>query len=190
MEQVAGLGGLSAAALRLFGADVMTAVGPETVLSDSDRRLGPEFDSLDRAFGALGRTALVRDAAYLDWRFRRNPVDRHEFVLTWNGRDLGGYLTFAVRNRVALVKDWLALDDTSWCRLFAAALREFRRRRLLSVSVVMLEEHPDIRRLRRFGFVLRPETTTAISYASPAFQPRASVRESRCWYMTVGDRDL
>jgi hypothetical protein len=56
--------------------------------------------------------------------------------------------------------------------------------------VIALETHPDVPALRRLGFMLRPEGTTAVTYASEDHPVRADVMDASRWYMTSGDRDV
>jgi len=135
-------------------------------------------------------TSLVRDQKYLEWRFRRCPVTRHEILITrFRGRATG-YIAFASRDGVVLVKDWLAIDATARDQLFSALLRWARQVGAASVSVITLDTHPDIQALRRFGFVRRPEASTVITYAPPTSHVRSQIGAAAGWYMTVGDRDL
>ena len=63
-------------------------------------------------------------------------------------------------------------------------------RDVISLSVIALESHPDLPAWRRFGFFLRPDSSTAITYVSESFPGRADVSAPHAWYMTVGDRDV
>jgi hypothetical protein len=182
------LNGAARIGLRLLGRDVFVRRRDEVELLTSE--VGAEFDDLyERASGRLV-TALVRDARYVRWRFQRMPVEQHEILVTRRGRTLTGYLAFLVRDRVAHAKDWLAVDDAARDELFAGFVREMSSRNVLSLSVIALESHPDLPTWRRFGFFLRPESSTAITYVSESFPGRADVSTPHAWYMTVGDRDV
>ena len=65
-----------------------------------------------RARGRLG-TVVVRDWTYLNWRFQRNPEQKTETLITRSGGKASGYVTFAMQQRVVLVKDWLAADESA-----------------------------------------------------------------------------
>ena len=57
-------------------------------------------------------------------------------------------------------------------------------------AVIALETHPDLARLRQFGFSKRPDASTAVVYAAENYPAKASVLDPSAWYMTVGDRDV
>ena len=118
---------VGSAALRFAGGDVLVRQTQDVQLVVS--AVGSEFDDLyERADARLG-TALVRDAAYVTWRFQRLPADKHEIVITRRDSVLTGYLAFSVRDRVAHLKDWLTVDNTSRDQLFAGFIREMRQTR-------------------------------------------------------------
>jgi len=174
--------------LGLIGRELFVRRLEETELLTSD--VGPEFDDLyERASTRLG-TALVRDARYVRWRFQRMPVDPHEIMVTRRGNTLTGYLAFVVQERVAHVKDWLAVDDSARDQLFAGFIRDMSKRDVRSLSVIALETHPDLLAWRRFGLFRRPESSTAITYVPASFPGRAEISAPQAWYMTVGDRDV
>jgi hypothetical protein len=143
----------------------------------------------DRATSRIG-TAVVRDRPYLNWRFRQSPVEAHTMLVTRASGRPAGYVVFSARDDVAMVKDWLAVDEPSRDELFAAMIAWCRDHDLATISVSALESHPDLPVLRAFGFVRRPEQTTAIAYAGGHTADTAAVRSPASWYMTVGDRDL
>jgi hypothetical protein len=180
---------LGAGALRVAGFDMWVRSPHEAELM-TQGALGDEFSELyDAAASGLG-TSLVRDATYLTWRFCENPTTVNEIVVTRLGSRLTGYLVFTMDGPGAVIKDWLAPDVEAWNRLFAACLGELRRRAVQSVSVIALETHRDLPRLRRFGFVRRPGASTAVTYAGSTYPHRSDVTAPESWYMTVGDRDI
>jgi glycosyltransferase involved in cell wall biosynthesis len=182
------VGSVSAIALR--GAGLDWAVAARDDVEELQGCVGGEFDELDAAVAPRLGTALVRDATYLNWRFRRCP---EYSTAIWTSRRAGrltGYVVWAEQDRAAVVKDWLAADHRAWSSLFAALVAGARGRELESISVTALETHPDLSRLRRFGFLRRPGSSTAVAYAGDQFPHRRDVMQADAWYMTVGDRDV
>jgi len=152
--------------------------------------VGDDFTRLYETVEPSLRSAVVRDRTYLEWRFRRNPAERAELVETRLSGRLTGYVWFIVKDRVAHVKDWLAMDPEALDQVFAALIRELRRRDTYSISLIALETHPDLPRLRRLGFVRRPDFSTAVAYAPDGYAGRGDVIDPAGWYMTAGDRDV
>lgn len=180
---------LASGALRLAGLDAWVRSRHEAELL-TDAGFGDDVSALYDAVAPRLGTSLVRDATYLKWRFCGNPAGADEILTTRLGGRLTGYLVFAKDDSGALIKDWLASDEAAWNRLFAACLAELRRRGVRSVSVIALETHPDIPRLRKFGFLARPGGFTAVTYAGASYPRRCDVTTPEAWYMTVGDRDI
>lgn len=183
------LDALSAVALRPTGVDWLFGLGSGVRPIEVDT--APEaFDRLDGAVSQRLGTALVRDSRYLSWRFGKNPVQLHEFLGVWHSGRLVGWVVVAITSAVAIVKDWLAEDPRAWRLLFGGMLAHLRQRHVRSVTVTVLESHPDLRRLRLFGFVPRPGVSTVVTYAPEGSSAYASVTSRSAWYMTLGDRDV
>lgn len=180
---------VSSAALRLAGRELPAADAADCELV-GNADLGEEFGDLyDRVSPSLG-TLLVRDARYLDWRFRRTPVDGCELLVLRSSGRLRAYLALTASDDVVHVKDWLAEDASAFGSIWTAGLRLARKRGARSVSVIALETHPDLARLRLFGFRPRPDWSTAVTYAPEGWPSRDCVANAAAWYMTVGDRDV
>jgi hypothetical protein len=175
--------------LRGLGREVLVRLRHDVELIESGPFPADIDDVYQRAKGRLG-TVVVRDRTYLNWRFQCNPEQKTETLITRSGGGASAYVTFAVQQRVVLVKDWLAADEDARDQIFAALLREARRRAALSATVIALETHPDVPALRRLGFMLRPEESTAVTYASEDHPVRPEVMDASRWYMTSGDRDV
>jgi hypothetical protein len=144
------------------------------------------FDSTRERLGI----AVVRDHRYLTWRFGANPEQGAEAVIIRARGVPTAYLTFVMSGNAALVKDWLAVDGTALEQVFAAFVREARRRCASSAALIALETHPDLPAIQRLGFRLRPDTSTAVTYAASGNPVKAEVGNPSRWYMTVGDRDV
>jgi hypothetical protein len=182
------LGMVSAAALRVAGLDWMVRSGDE--IEDLRGHVGDDFDDLyERRASTLG-TAVVRDAAYVRWRFCAAPGMTTSVLAARRHGRLSGYVAWAEQGDSAVIRDWMTIDQRALDALFVAVLERARMRRCRSVSVVALETHPDLGRLRMFGFCRRPETSTAVSYATDGRPYRTDVINADRWFMTVGDRDV
>lgn len=181
VRQIGNLGLRAARLDRLRGRDDYEIEG---------RSLPAELDQLfEKALPGLG-TALVRDVRYLTWRFLEYPLCDYRFVLARRGSLLVGYLVFCVTNGQLHVKDWLGIDDRAVRTLFSAAIDQALSADVASASVTMLRTHRDHSLISGLGFVTRPETSTAVTYAPGPVAWRADVLSSDAWYMTVGDRDV
>jgi hypothetical protein len=178
---------VSSGLLALTGTDWLVRVRSEITLAGAEP-LGDEFTELFESVAPRLGTALVRDAAYLDWRFRRSPTQRHQFLVARRGGRLQGYLVFTEDGDLAAVKDWLAATPDVVDELFVSVIRRMRRRGARALRFTALETHPDLPRLRRLGFVPRPDYATAIAYVAGAGPLRDAVLAGESWYMSYGDR--
>lgn len=152
--------------------------------------LPADVSEIDDRVARTSGTALVRDTTYLDWRFAGFPLDPIEvLVARRRGRPVA-YVAVALRDGTAFVKDWLAVDATAFADAWTMVIDAARRRGAARISVTALETHPDLPRLRWFGFFEREERASAVvTYAAPGGDFEG-VLDPRSWTMTVGDRDV
>jgi GNAT superfamily N-acetyltransferase len=177
---------LASAGMRLLGVDWMVRLR-----HDVEWRRGlPVPEDVSGLFARMTdrlSTAVVRDAAYLDWRFRRHPTQQNEAVILRAGGRVTAYAIVGVEGEMARIKDWLAESPEAFTQLLTAIIRELYRRGVCEIVAVALESHADLPLLRRFGFIKRPDFSTAIAYVSPR-EADASFLDPSKWYMTRGDR--
>jgi hypothetical protein len=144
------------------------------------------FDAVRPRLG----TALIRDSRYLSWRFVDCPMGDFRFIVTRRKGEITGYLVYESKRGQLNIKDWLGIDARAVRALFTGAVDEACKIDAASASVTLLETHRDLPVIRRAGFVRRPETSTAITYAADSVPWRPDVTSADAWYMTVGDRDI
>jgi hypothetical protein len=180
---------LGGSLLRVYGGEAFVRLTQDVEIVQ-DGPLPADIENVYDAVRSRLGTAVVRDRRYLQWRFQENPAQRTETLITRSGGRPTAWLTYLISDESAVVKDWLSVNDTARDQVFAAFLREARRRRAASAAVIALETHPDLPALRRLGFVLRPDESMAVTYASEKDQMRAAVADPSRWYMTSGDRDV
>ena len=113
-------------------------------------RFPAEVEGLFRAWAEGRGAVLVRDAAYLDWRYRdRAGVGSHR-VLAARGAALAGYAVY----RDGWLLDWLAAPDDAG---LAAALLAWARDRARAdgrarIAAVVPDGAPEWLQLQRLGF--------------------------------------
>jgi len=96
-----------------------------------------------------------------------------------------------VEDGVAHIKDLFPPgDDTAARDLIAGVIREGRRNRLQSLSVVTLEGNPLDRLFAEFGFLVRPGDSEMFTYAPQQSPLRNTVMDAGSWFISVGDRDV
>ncbi len=158
-------------------------------------RVDTRFDALwERGRGAYDITG-ARDAAFLRWRYEEFPTARHyTFGLTHRSSGaLAGYATYrALPGGRVHVTDLFCEDparqlDALLLRLVGAT----RAAGYASVAIDLIAGEDVYARLRRLGFVRRPETRPFV------VQPLAltgaaleAVADRRRWYMIDGDLDV
>lgn len=143
----------------------------------------------DRMSHTLG-TSLVRSAAYVEWRYLRNPRAAARLLLAFEGSRLRGYVAVVARNRSLYFRDWLADEPGVLQGLVAEAttLAAAEGRTWLSASA--LKGHRDLSVLQAAGFLARGAGTAVKVYA-PATEAWAGVVLSpHAWYLTGGDPDI
>jgi len=158
----------------------------------------PAFDArFDELWQIASRdypAIMVRDRAFLSWRFDRCPNRRYTryiaeregalvgYMVTretrWNGALRGSIVDFLTRRG-----DTAAFDD-----LVQAVVQDFRARGCVSVTcTVSVSQSERIRRLRRHGFLYSTPGAPLVAGRGPWEERLAAIKE---WYFTYADGDL
>lgn len=150
-----------------------------------------EFDALDARLARDRHVAGVRDAAYLNWRYVRNPVWKDEILCARDGGRLVGYAV--VRHFDADTASLLEIDGEQmrFCRnLLTAAVRCAASGGAAALHVEALAGSPTARLLKTLGF-LRRESDDGPVVFSPADGPLAhDLDDAKNWWLIGGDRDV
>ena len=158
---------------------------------ETDPRFDGRFDRLFADVGPARAVVGIRDARYLHWRYKQNPLYRTHALVASEGGRLAGYALFMVDGESAHLKDLFCRTDGPWQDdLLWGVSEECRRRGLASLSAVVLNGHPLERSFGRFGFRRRPETSQMFGYAAQASPVKQTVLSGSSWLLSVGDRDV
>ena len=149
------------------------------------------FDELqDRVRGAL-KVYGVRSGEYLRWRFGTNPLLQASALLLYRNGEHVGYAFYSKSGQVMKVHDLFCLPEEEVSYALIAYLTEVGlEQKMQAISVVLLESNPLIQALKKYGYVLRPETSSVIVHTSLETPWGPALRDKASWFMTVGDRDI
>lgn len=164
-----------------------TATPRGTTLALQDKDCDGAFDDLDRANRGRSRLHLERSSAYLNWRYRANPLGRYEILAARRGGELQGYAAFTQSGPDALLTDLVAREDGTTRLLLDELAALLRSRDTVTLSAPALSSHPIISHLRRSGFRPR-ETSPVILYRRPDPEPMNALACGD-WPLLYGDRD-
>ncbi|MEW6440933.1 MAG: GNAT family N-acetyltransferase [bacterium] len=137
---------------------------------------------------------LVRDSAFLNWRFRKNPFRRFDLFHLLRGGEVIGYVVCTVaafkRGRKGFLADLLVIRDPEAEKAaIGFALEHFRSCGADYVICLMLDKYY-MDHLKRFGFVRIP-TRTFLAFKN--FNPGKINSEKLCipdnWYISGADAD-
>ncbi len=155
------------------------------------------FDDFWQRVRGRERVMAVRDASFLEWRFRRIPLHRYEILRARVEGQQAGYVVLRVADvlgvRAGLVVDLLVASAPDGLRagraLIGEALAYFASEDIDLVATLMLPHAFEYRLLRRAGFwplprALLPQRFRLVARDGPA------VRELRNWFFTLGDYDV
>lgn len=132
---------------------------------------------------------LKRTAAYLNWRYRENPIARHEILTARVGDRLLGYAVFTTVGESAVLVDLFGSRDTNTLQVLTQEVADLvRRRGCVNLSVSLVDSHRWTGMFRQLGFMPREADPVILSWspdrAASAFPPVAD----RLFFMS-GDRD-
>jgi GNAT superfamily N-acetyltransferase len=163
---------------------------------------GPEFDALWGSTKGSYGNIIVRDRAFLDWRFVRPPTRHYEiFAARGNGRLLG-YLVSTTTNvqglKWAMIMDLFVADSREGHATASLLVREHVRRSRAGgadlAAGLMFRHSPAAAGLRRNGFFVCPpgllprEFPILLHWNMPGAEP-AGFYDPESWFITMADYD-
>jgi hypothetical protein len=134
----------------------------------------------------------VRSAAYLNWRYRKNVMWRHEVLCARRGGSLVGYAVARLDDAaqsITLAEIAPIQDAEAHRALLVAALRLARECGAAVLATHGLTDSPVTRVFRELGFTARPKTGGSVScLASPSNALGELLDQGSSWWMIEGDR--
>ena len=182
---------------RLGGATAALRAGPEGPALQPTAGFGPEHDALWEAVAPAIRLGVVRDAAYLNWRYVDHPAYRyHRLELRRSGALHG--LVVASRREVhgsaaTLLLDLLAPDDEAGLALVQGLVRHAQRGGQSMVAALTIPGSQLHRLLVRCGFLRVPTWLDPKPFHAVAMvggDPVSQAWDPLSWYFTWGDVDV
>jgi hypothetical protein len=156
----------------------------EVVPRDED--FGPEVDELWRRSAPSYFSAVERDAAYLNWKYRRHPLQRYSWYAAYERGTLRGLVVARHDRESSVIVDYCgpARDEELMTELVRVASADMISRGTLRVQCETTHA-PMLAALRRLGFI------------GSRYQPRFRVRSNlpgdtralEGWFLMPGDSD-
>jgi hypothetical protein len=150
---------------------------------------GEDFSALARNVSARYGVCLQRSAEHLNWRYRDNPIRRHEILVARLGGELAAYAVFCHEAAEATLVDVFGFPDPEVIGPLVHTTADLLRERgCTAVSVGILDSHPWDALFERLGFSRR-ETSPVILFppSSSTLRPETVARGTL--FLTQGDRD-
>jgi hypothetical protein len=169
---------------------------------DPIEEFGPDFDALWAAASNGAENILIRDRAFLNWRFVQAPTRRYDlFAAHSNDRCLGylaGRTTTIEGLRWGMIVDLLT-EETNEGREAASALLAAYNRHLSAegadiAAALMLKHASPAQALRRNGYIVCPpsllprEFPALLHWNTPSPAP-SSLFDPKSWFITFADYD-
>jgi hypothetical protein len=185
------LGRAAAAAANVFvGASIRSIRIPTGVtFSLLQGPCGEEFSILERKTSADYGLCLRRSAAYVNWRYRDNPIQRHEIVAARVDGELAGWIALTHDGAAGTLVDLFGRPEPGLlAATVQAAIAILRARGCHTAAVSLLDAHPWTGLFRRIGFSLR-ETSPVFLGAAAGCELDPAALAATDLYLTQGDND-
>jgi hypothetical protein len=175
--------------------DFFASLSAETGITVAQTpRFDARFDELWRVASRDYAGIMVRDQAYLSWRFDRCPNRQYTRHIAERRGAVVGYMVIresrsggALRGRIV---DYLVgrNDLTAFDSLVRAVMKDFRSRGAVSVTCsVSASQAEHIRRLRRHGFLYRAQGARLVASRGRYDEKLATIKD---WFFTYADGDI
>lgn len=184
------LGRVAAPFLRVLDGEALGPRGAALACGWRPLEFDERFDELFETSPVARRVVGVRDARYLRWRYRDNPVDDLAVVVAERGVRLFGYAVVRHAADGLEILDLFPQTTEVAPALLRALFAEGRRQRQRAVTATLLEDGPLIPLLRELGFRRRPGSSNMFAYAPTDASWAAPVHAGSAWLALQGDRDV
>jgi hypothetical protein len=115
-----------------------------------------EYSALTEKVSSSWGICTVRNAQYLNWRYKRHPRLKYEFLAARRHNELLAYCTFTTADRNATIAELFgSMDNQVLTSLLQELVGLLRRRGVASVSIPVLSGDPRTGLLRKLGFWAR-----------------------------------
>jgi len=146
-----------------------------------------EFTHLAHAIGSRYGSCVDRSAAYLNWRYLRHPLVRHELLAARQGQELRGYVVFSQTSEDAKIVDLFGFSDTAmWTALVGRAVSLLRDRGVATLSIPAVASSPWAGLLKGWGF--HPREVAPVIVCDPGSAADCAAGAWN-WFLTDGDRE-
>ncbi len=176
--------------------------GKENVEIKEESEIGVEFDSFWEHVKGKYDLILVRNRAFLQWRFREMPLRSYRIFTARKKSELIGYIVLRIADvrgiRCGLISDLLVLPgkdgDIAGLRLMNAATQFFRDAKAQLGGGVMLSHTQEYRIMRKAGYIRSPDyfapqsITMVISPLIDEF-PIRDILRAESWFISNADHD-
>jgi hypothetical protein len=175
---------------------LIPATGGSGVRIARRQRAGSEFDELWSLVGAAYENCVVRDAAWVQWRFLDAPGGVYSVLLAERGERPCGYIAYRLVNAggrlIGRVADLFShpADADAARVLLRSALAHLRRHGADSVAALVAAGSALHAQLRRQGFVFARGEYSASFIPLDDKIELSRLRDPRRWLMTGGDFDV
>ena len=161
-------------------------------------RFGAEFDRLWQEIAPSVRIGVVRDSAYLQWRYADHPIYRYERFAARTDGQVRGVVVGTAREvfgmRATLLVDLLAADEAGVGPVLIGALATAARARGDGIMVTLAIPGSPLHALfRRCGFLQVPARLDPKPFRTAGTVLTESARlalDPHNWYFTWGDIDV
>jgi predicted N-acetyltransferase YhbS len=145
---------------------------------------------------------LVRDRAFLQWRFRDIPIRKYQILSARHSGQILGYVVLSQADirgtMVGLIADFMVLPgehgEQAGSRLLQEALQRFKAAQLLLTGGLMLPHTQEYALLQRAGYLrvpqrLAPQPFHLVLKSISGGIPSSVLTRPEAWYVSIADHD-
>ena len=163
--------------------------------------LGPRFDSLWHEASRDHKIMVVRDKAYLTWRYVEKPGNDYVILIAERGQDLLGYIVLRCMEQFGLqigfVVDMLTIPEETAVSvdLISAAVKYFELKQMDIAGCLMLPNVCYAHSLKQAGFIkaankLLPQNMYLGVRSFIPLQPTDFLADRNNWFISWSDHDV
>jgi hypothetical protein len=173
------------ALLRMQRPRKSTASGLE--ISEHTGAFGEEFTHLDRALCNPETIRVRRTAEVLNWRYRKDPLQKYQVLTARRSGELRAFAVFYVKGPEVMIADLFGMEQPDAGVALLAAVAERCEMQCETIHAFLAAGSEMAGVHVNAGFRPRPSPTQVVAYAKPGSEVSEFLQDSRRWTFSAVD---
>lgn len=155
-------------------------------------KLSSDFDNLWFAFDKSNFVGGLRNRSYLQWRYLDHPLIKYQIFCMYKKNTFCGYIVFHDDNKTVKIDDFFCADFKTDLRYLLGSFIEYTIKNINANNIYLRTNNNDflVHNPIVFGFIKRKDKQNFLLFSFSDKTINESLKNSKLWFLTSGDKDV